>query len=838
VLAAFGLDGPLGEWLQEAPRGLIEALAIQLPERWGIELLDLFLSPDEGEHEALWLWAHAWDAFTSSIVLRDRQAFGDRAHELVNDGLRIRPRETADALISVAPDPEHPYNGARLHRFLSGVPLADRDAYWTEMHYHALGDPSQALDRLIRWAARGPYPEYPSQVIELACVPLVWQLASPNRFGRDYTTKALATVLIDRPDVCLKLVNAFGDVDDPYVVQRLAAAILGAVTRGRVALEKNEARDLVEALASKLIENDLQLPDILTRDYVASLARWLRRRGLISPRLLRRASPPYASKPPKVPRSKAHLEASYPSSDKREEGYGSLLYSALSAHSDWSRYVVSGRVDNFLPVRLGEPIPPTEPREPDFRVDQRAWRRFEASLSEKQLALDLDTADSFKPLLESLNEEQRALLSKVRVRSRRKVAPRPMAFPPERAARLVCQRCIELGWSPERFGEFDSWLNRHGRDAHKPERFGKKYQWIALFELLGRLTDNFTFEEWRTVRPYEGAWQLNLRDIDPTLPPERIDVRDDQEYSRSTTFPVDRQPPWWSSAEPTFEELVIGQEGAWAELTSDFPSPERLLRITDAVGKRWLVVDAYHNWRDDPDDAPSVIREASPDRDLAILTSAALIRSKDLPRLREWLVANPDLLRSLPDWDDQGIWGAFWCELPAESAAFGYVGAWRRPNEWAKLPVSSAAISIGYVGETNSRDCSLTTSVTADLPSRFLAELARLKWSETETAWVDQSGTARAQYRETDEGFHRDRVLMLDEDNLARLLDEHKLTLAIGLFSERRVFDRQQDSIPNALGWVDYVGHLVFDGKHWDSVELRPYERHRASGDQFEEEAS
>ena len=53
-----------------------------------------------------------------------------------------------------------------------------------------------ALDRLIRWAARGPYPSYPPDVIGLAALTLSWVLGSSNRFARDYTTKAIASLYI------------------------------------------------------------------------------------------------------------------------------------------------------------------------------------------------------------------------------------------------------------------------------------------------------------------------------------------------------------------------------------------------------------------------------------------------------------------------------------------------------------------------------------------------------------------------------------------------------------------------------------------------------------------
>jgi hypothetical protein len=390
---------------------------------------------------------------------------------------------------------------------------------------------------------------------------------------------------------------------------------------------------------------------------------------------------------------------------------------------------------------------------------------------------------------------------------------------------------MEMGWTPALFGSFDASVGSRGRDSHKPERFGKKYQWIALFELLARLTDNFTYHDWGTVKAYEGAWQLHLRDLDPTLSPEGIEVGDDEEYAHASTFPVDRLPAWWCPDEPTFDDVVQGEEGRWAELTADLPTPDRLLRVTDPGGVRWVVVEGYHSWREDPDDAPSVVCEAGPDRDLAVLTSAALIRRRDVPKLLDWLSDSTDLLRSLPDWGSQGIYGAFWSELPAESESHGYPVAWRRRGGTGRLPVRSAAVSIGYSGESNSRDCSLTTSVSVDLPSEYLARLGGLEWSGIDAAWVDRGGSPQVRYHETDEGFHRDHVLMVREEALEQLLKKHELALAIGMFSERRVFDSQGRSMPKALGWVDYVGYLLYDGETWDSAELHPYERHASADD-------
>jgi hypothetical protein len=91
---------------------------------------------------------------------------------------------------------------------------------------------------------------------------------------------------------------------------------------------------------------------------------------------------------------------------------------------------------------------------------------------------------------------------------------------PDYASRWILQRIIELGWTPERFGDFDREVNRYDthRSEDKPERMSKKYQWIALREFMARLLDqrSYRHRNQQTER-YEGVRQLRLGDLDPSL---------------------------------------------------------------------------------------------------------------------------------------------------------------------------------------------------------------------------------------------------------------------------------------------------------------------------------
>src|SRR5208282_1128324 len=90
------------------------------------------------------------------------------------------------------------------------------------------------------------------------------------------------------------------------------------------------------------------------------------------------------------------------------------------------------------------------------------------------------------------------------------------------ARRWVCKRAHVLGWTAERFNKFENTLHSRDRYNHEVERIGKKYQWIALRELIARMADNLAFfgncwERQGGPPLYQGARQIHLRDIDPSL---------------------------------------------------------------------------------------------------------------------------------------------------------------------------------------------------------------------------------------------------------------------------------------------------------------------------------
>lgn len=743
---------PLRRTILHAPTGWIEALSIQVPERFGVELLKA------SNWRFPWHERHGWmEALVSSIPLREPGTITEETRKALDDAARSSQRlneMVLDSVIMVAPQPDHPLNAELLHRWLMRKPMPERDASWSRAVYHTFGDRTP-LDRLIRWAAKGPYPSYSDQVLELSCVPLVWTLTSPNRRLRDYTTKALTSLLSSRLKVLHDLLDRFGDVDDPYVLERLAVIAHGAIL---LADDPSQAAGVAKRLKEIVLAEDA-VPNLIARDAVRGAYEWCHRADAISEAEYQGARPPYSSEPPVKPASEDALRAQYDLGnydDATPEGRRALdfgrIYMSLFEMGDFGRYVVESKVRDFTTYPLTEPMP---------AVDKRS----------------------------------------------------EAIYPVREAQAWIFERVISLGWTPELFGEFDRRIDRgrYGREGHKPERFGKKYQWIALRELVARISDNFHMSvEWREPRTYEGPWQFFGRDIDPTLPPPPM-RRDDDDYEQiGPTFATNDRSSWWAPAGP---ELTWGDNAPldWATREDTFLDFENLVIHRDERGGRWVTLHAYYKWDEDvPEEFDKYTVQR---RDLWTHIEGWLVATKDVKALANLLEARSLMNRWMPQ-SREVIDAAYLAEMPWAEAALEYPTEWQRVeprDDDPKVPeVDAYPASVAYLWEGNVWDCSLSESVSARLPSELLFDLGELRWQPGSREWETPSGQVVAKYREAP--GHS--ALVVDEAWLADVLRKDGRGLVVGWLGEKHLVGGGWS--PSLVGgWTEINGTASFVNGKW-----------------------
>jgi hypothetical protein len=253
---------------------------------------------------------------------------------------------------------------------------------------------------------------------------------------RDYVTKAMRQLFVARLPVLSQLIVSFAGASDPYVSERLAVIGHGAVLTAGTE-DPDGALQLARTLRDSILAHE-EIPNVLTRDAVRGCFEWLLREGLIDEAEYEAVLPPYGSTPPGKPRTRAQLERAYERRRKGTTGnyvpspYGALFFSLFSM-GDFGRYVAESQLHHFSTVKLQKPYPSPRPAHPPTST-------YEPDL---QALLDGLSSAGGEPLRSE---------PEVRRRPRRQPGRR---YPGELARRWIFERVLELGWTPERFDEFE-----------------------------------------------------------------------------------------------------------------------------------------------------------------------------------------------------------------------------------------------------------------------------------------------------------------------------------------------------------------------------------------------
>lgn len=359
----------------------------------------------------------------------------------------------------------HPFNAEYMHNYLLGLSINERDYDWT-ISINQMDDEENRLWQLIRVCEKGENFQYENdEQLKLFLILLSWILTSSNRNLRDHTSKALVEILKDHFDLCEWLLRKFESCNDPYVLQRLYTVVLGAV------LKRSEADgEVFHRLASYIYETifdkEYVYPDILLRDSACIIIeRYIYEYPSdtceFNPEVFR---PPYNSEDIPAVERKEYKDSE---EDEKSKLFGvwnitsSLNFEGMGMYGDFGRYVFQSALDYF------------------------------------------DIPDQRKHNGASLFDDQNSFQGNIYYYA-------------------IHYIFDELGYTNDRFGEYDSHLSRYSyrsrSEVLKTERIGKKYEWIAMYNILARISDRYKLHEYdQEPVDYEGAWSPDVRDFDPTF---------------------------------------------------------------------------------------------------------------------------------------------------------------------------------------------------------------------------------------------------------------------------------------------------------------------------------
>jgi hypothetical protein len=439
-----------------------------------------------------------------------------------------------------------------------------------------------------------------------------------------------------------------------------------------------------------------------------------------------KTEPPYESPWPIAAASEKQLEKKY----RQDVWLG--IWSSVMSWGDFHRYEVDPAIRQFL-------APNQKERKRKAKQDARkraddAWKTFRKSLTTHQKKLisrkNVDW-DAFAGALSPKQAGEFLRVSPMFEPSRS--YDRPISFDPKLASRWIMARVAKLGWTPERFGDFDRFMNYQSpsRSSHKAERIGKKYQWIALNELVARISDHCPMETtWGgAAQEYEGPWQVGLRDIDPSL------LLASTRASSWEPTPAS----WWCPLEVSFpEEMAPAARDQWLRDGMDLPDPASLIAVTDGEATDWLALDGYYNWSQKipPEEKPFEVDQCN----LWYILKSYLIRKTDLAKFSRWAKTQDWTGRWMPE--APTIHSVFLGEYPWHPSGLESSVAWTTDASLGSkaLAVPILATSADYMWEGNVLDCSLSSAVTGSVPSSEFHNLIGLSWSGRDFEYASRTG--------------------------------------------------------------------------------------------------
>ena len=698
--------------------GIIEAMAIQLPERTGVEILDVGAKPSYAVRHA----------FLESLLWREQSHFTDRTFQLVR-GLFQTMDELNDLLVSISTEPSNKFNAFFVHKRLMGMTMPGRDARWSV--YLAERGFDGPLETLVSWALQNDLRDIDEERAYLAATMLSWFLTTSHREVRDKATKALACVLSGRLLLAVRLLGDFASVNDPYVLERLLAACYGAALQGT---RKAGLGKLAQAVFNTVFADGRPPVNALVRDHAQGIVEYAAWRGVLDSSIeLALARPPYQSPWPIEPVPDKLID-SYIEDRGRGAISDKIVYS--TAHGgDFARYVVDPKVAKWSPAKIGTMPLPTS-------LDVcRTWLEefFASAPAEQRLAFnefviatkEIKDVDGHQSSLETERLDaaemalQRTMTSdqwedfRVRARDlmRRGLSTehsqdQPAHFDVRWGRRWICKRAHELGWTAERFGDFDDYYHSYDRHNHKVERIGKKYQWLALYELMARMADHLAFlgspvQEDNEPPQERIAREVGLHDIDPSLLTTQTHYDGWGEWGRT----------WWVPVNPQFRSISPHERLAWLESDRDIVNESALIDLRNPkTGRKWLALWGFSKWKGyGVRDEKNELQRETWFR-LTCIVVHRKYQTKMIESLRDKILTDPGSFPQI----ELNSWNFYLAEYHWHSEIGEFEG-WISHQGWRAFTVPIRPTVASYICEKGDYDCSIDKTISVKMPAPWLS---------------------------------------------------------------------------------------------------------------------
>ena len=329
-----------------------------------------------------------------------------------------------------------------------------------------------------------------------------WLLSVSDREIRDKSTKALTAFLVSDLTLIDELIDIILSVDDQYIIERFLCCIHSAhILNNDNDLLKIHYHKIEKIFCSKQISN------IRIRHYLMSLNHLCNDRKIIKTKKTFNN----ICKKPGLTIEYISKRDFYKLLNKTGK-YNNVMFS-ISHMGDFARYIVESRLRDFIyydkkvydrfKKEKQELISSLTTRQ-KYLYDKMIITSKQMEINERKmyeevnydinkiLELSLNNTNKYETLFNSsLGERKKEKLNNLNTNIEK---CKNKEIPEELYMTIILKKMFDLGYN-KKIEQYDKNRYSYDRHEHRIERIGKKYQWIAFFELLGECITNLKIKK-------------------------------------------------------------------------------------------------------------------------------------------------------------------------------------------------------------------------------------------------------------------------------------------------------------------------------------------------------
>ncbi|WP_274584956.1 ATP-binding protein [Neisseria leonii] len=625
-----------------------------------------------------------------------------------------------DILYQLATEINHPLNIKHLHNKLHSFSLADRDAGWTA--FIALESyQCQAIERLLTWCHKSSGQEnIKPEALLLGAIAVSWLFTSTDRRSRNKYINALTHLLWNRLGIALELFKEFKEVNDPYVMEGILSAIYGAtIYSENLSYLKALALEIDNRIFNKS-ETEEIYSNVLVRDYARYIIEYSLKKDNYS------LSDIDSIRTRITPPYRSSFPNVLPINEEIDKKY----------HSNGQKTIIRSMTTEYGRGTCGY----GDFGRYTFEAQFYQWKSYKQGN-----IINVDLLSNY-----------------------------------------ACQMIFEhFGYDDKKHLKFDKeTYSRYWRrdNTNKIERIGKKYQWLALYEILARVMDNFPAFVDSYSDKSERAYVKNLDGF--YLPKTQIKLSPPTKDNAFSHYKNQEQCKTKHYFTIQDNELIDD----WVK-ANNFPDIGNLLELT-INGEKWLALERHDDFRE----MAQFGQKETYDIQKWLQIRSYLVKESQYSKSKTWLAQQNFMGRWMPEGNE--YYGANIHQFFAENTSSEWQEIFR--DNQSKPPLFKVIPSVdSHTWESTYGN----DGISFYAPNPIIYHGMKMQNSIKDGYWIDSQNNLICFNPQINDKFQSS--LLVKKDPFLNFLKEHKLKLIWTVLGEKTAY--RQSKFLQELSGVYYL---------------------------------